>query len=342
MKSTPSMTATGSLLLAGLAALLLMTPSAGAQVTRPLTSRQVMCSADQLRAMLARSAVMFEPWFDDRTGMFLFTYGSSSQDLSGLVVLDQSDRWGESVGPERQLAFVLTPSHASLQRNPESQRLNAIYLLRDPLSTDVVRDEDPSATIVVVDTTADPAHNQDPAALLVIDNIAATDTGAASSVGSGKALMRLMASCPSPLTAADLHAFNVLSRVVRATAFTTTGGPQAERVHKLATVYRGAAAVPISGGVRTTYRMDLYPTVQKKPLPRVSLDITIDIGTDGSLGEATLRVLPALPSRRAMASCSTPRRGRLRVVESSSSQRMSSTHEELGGELPTMIELSLP
>jgi hypothetical protein len=82
--------------------------------------------------------------------------------------------------------------------------------------------------------------------------------------------------------------------VVRATAFTTSASdPKAERVHKLATIYRGAAAVPISGGVRTTYRMDLYPTVQQKPLPRVSLVITIDIGKDGSLGEATLRVLPA-------------------------------------------------
>ena len=244
--------------------------------------------------MLSRSAVMFEPWFDDRTGMFLFSYGSSSQDLSGLVVLDQSDRWGESLGPERQLAFVLTASQGSLQRNPERQQLNSIYLLRDPLSTDVVREEDPSATIVVVDTTADPAHNQDPSTLLVIDNISATDAGTPASTNSGRALMRLIQSCPSPLTAVDLHVFSVLSRVVRATAFTTSAGdPKSERVHKLATLYRGAAAVPISGGVRTTYRMDLYPTVQKKPLPRVSLAITIDIATDGSLGEATLRVLPA-------------------------------------------------
>jgi len=293
LKTTPRITATGSLLLAGLAALSL-TSTAGAQVTRPLTTRQVTCSADQLRSMLSRSAVMFEPWFDDRTGMFLFTYGSSSQDLSGLVVLDQSDSTGASVGPERQLAFVLTASQSSLQRNPARQQLNSLYLLRDPLSTDVVREEDPSATIVVVDTTADPAHNQDPNATLVIDNISADDAGAPASTATGKALLSLIEACPSPLTAADLHVFNVLARVVRATAFTTSGSdPKAERVHKLATLYRGASAVPISGGVRTTYRMDLYPTVQKKPLPRVSLVITIDIGNDGSLGEATLRILPA-------------------------------------------------
>lgn len=293
MKTTPSITATGSLLLAGLAALSL-TSTAGAQVTRPLTTRQATCSADQLRSMLSRSAVMFEPWFDNRTGMFLFTYGSSSQDLSGLVVLDQSDNTGASVGPERQLAFVLTASQGSLQRNPGRQQLNSLYLLRDPLSTDVVREEDPSATIVVVDTSADPAHNQDPNATLVIDNISATDAGTPASTAPGRALLSLIESCPSPLTPADLHVFNVLARVVRATAFTTSASdPNAGRVHKLATIYRGAAAVPISGGMRTTYRMDLYPTVQKQPLPRVSLVITIDIGNDGSLGEATLRVLPA-------------------------------------------------
>jgi len=321
LKTSPSITATGSLLLAGLAALLI-SPSAGAQVTRPLTPRQVTCSADQLRAMLARSAVMFEPWFDDRTGMFLFTYGSSWQDLSGVVVLDQSDRFGETVGPERQLSFVLTPSHGSLQRNPQSQQLNAIYLLRDPLSTDVVRDQDPSATIVVVDTTADPAHNEDPAALLAIDNLSANDSGVSSSVGSGKALMHLMASCPSPLTAADLHAFNVLSRVVRATAFSSKGGPKAERVHKLATIYRGASAVPISGGVRTTYRMDLYPTVQKKPLPRVALAFTIDIATDGSLGESTLRVLPACAAATDHDCSSATSEVDVTVIKPASAQRM--------------------
>jgi hypothetical protein len=66
-------------------------------------------------------------------------------------------------------------------------------------------------------------------------------------------------------------------------------------MHKLAAIYRGADAAAISGGVRAAYRMDFYP-VTKEKLRRVSVEIKIDLGDDGSLGNATLRVLPACPS----------------------------------------------
>lgn len=264
------------------------------QVTRPLTAAQVSCSADQLRSMLGRSAVIFGPAYDYRTGTFLFTYGAPSRDLSGLALLEQSNRWGETVGAERQLAFVVTPSREALQRDPKRRQLNAIYLLRDPLSTDLGKIEDPAAMAVVVDPTIDPLHNESADSLLVVDNLTPAEGGVPSDAKGGRGLMAVLGLCPHELTAADLHVFNVLSRVVRATAFTTRqSDPKAERVDKLAAIYRGEEAVPAGSGMRTTYRMDVYPTVHGSPLRRVSLEIKIDLGPDGSLGDATLRVLPA-------------------------------------------------
>jgi hypothetical protein len=294
LKSLPSSPTTGIFLLAGLAAFSIPALAQPAQQpTQQMTAEQVSCSADQLRAILGRSGVIFGPAYDDRTGMFLFTYAGPSRDLSGLALMEQSDRWGETRGPERQIAFVVTPSREALQRSPQKQQLNAIYLLRDPLATDLVKMEDPDAMAVLVDPTADPLHNEDPASLMTIDNLTADEGGNPSGAKGGRGLSRLLGQCANQYTAADLHVFSVLSRILRATAFTTTkSDPKSERVHKLAAIYRGEEAVPIASGVRTTYRVDLYPTL-KAPLHRVSLEMKIDLGPDGSLGDATLRVLPA-------------------------------------------------
>jgi len=301
LKISPSSSATGTLLFAGLAALFFPLP-AGAQVARPLTAEQVACDADQLRAMLARSALFFGPSYDDRTAMLLFTYGAPSRDLSGLALLEQSDLRGGTVGPERQLAFTITPSQPRLSRDPARAQLNPSYLLREPLGTDVGLIEDPAAMAVVVDPTMDPLHNEDSETVLVIDNIADSQGGVPSDSKAGRGLTGILQRCRNNFSAADVHVFEILSRVVRATVYSAPHpNPGAGRMHKLGTIYRGEEAVATSGGVRATYRMDLYP-VTKEKLRRISLEIEIDLDRDGSLGDATLRVLPACASADAPAS----------------------------------------
>jgi hypothetical protein len=259
-----------------------------------LTTEQVACDADQLRAVLARSALFFGPSYDDRTAMFLFTYGAPSRDLNGLALLEQTDLRGEVIGPERQMTFTVTPSQPRLSRDPARTQLNTNYLLREPMGTDVGSIESPSAMAVVVDPTMDPLHNEDSASVLVIDNITGSEGGVPSDSKAGRGLTGILQRCKNNFSAADVHVFEILSRVVRATVYTTPHpSPGAGRMHKLASIYRGAAAAALSGGgVRATYRMDFYP-VTKETLRRISVEIKIDLGSDGSLGDATLRVLPA-------------------------------------------------
>jgi hypothetical protein len=301
LKFSPSSPATGTLLFVGLAALFSTTPGV-AQVARPLTAEQVACDADQLRSMLARSALFFGPAYDERTAMFLFTYGAPSRDLSGLALLEQSDLQGQAVGPEHQMAFTITPSQPRLSRDPARAQLNTNYLLREPVGTDVGLIEEPSAMAVVVDPTLDPLRNEDSASVLVIDNIASSEGGVPSDSKAGRGLTGILQRCRNNFTAADIHVFEILSRVVRATVYTTPHpNPGAGRMHKLATIYRGEETAAIAGGVRATYRMDLYP-VTKEKLRRVSLEIEIDLDRDGSPGNAVMRVLPACASADAPAS----------------------------------------
>ncbi|HEX7185553.1 MAG TPA: hypothetical protein VF756_27260 [Thermoanaerobaculia bacterium] len=297
MKSTSSSAATGLLLFAGLAAFCF--PSrAGAQLPKPLTAEQVACNADQLRAMLGRSAAIFGPFYDDRTATFLFTFGAPSRDLGGIALMEQTDKNGDVVGPEHLLSFSISPSRSKLLRNPERRQLNTIYLLRDRPGSDLGRLEDAYAMAVVVDPTLEPLKNDDPNTLLVIDNLTPEEGGIAGDSKVGRGLIQILDHCANNFSEVDLHVFNVLARTVRATAYTgRRSDNDVTLLHKLASVYRGEQAAVISGGVRTTYRIDLFPVGSgQADLHRVSLEMAIDIGTDGSLGDATLRVLPACAS----------------------------------------------
>ncbi|HJX29795.1 MAG TPA: hypothetical protein VJ885_17980 [Thermoanaerobaculia bacterium] len=298
MKLPTCSSPTGILLLAGLAPLIFTTwaaDPAAAQPVRPLTAEQVDCSADQLRAMLGRSAILFGPAYDERAAMFLFSYGSPTGDLSGMALVEQHDLDGNQAGTEHQLAFAVTPSHSRLLRNPSRPQLNTMYLLRDRLSSDTSRLEDSYAMAVVVDPTLEPLKNDDPFTLLVIDNLNQEEGGVGSDAKVGRGLQAVLAQCQNQYTQADLHVFQILARTLRATAWETRS-PQAGRLHKLASVFRGAEAHPIGGGVRATYRIDLYPVQKDQPLGRVSIEMDIDMADDGALGEARMRVLPACAS----------------------------------------------
>ena len=290
MNYSPGSAATGLLLFAGLA-LFHSPPPAAAQPVHSLTDAQVDCEATQLRAILGRSAILFGPGYDDRAAMFLFSYGSAAGNLSGLGLMEQHDVEGNPAGPERQIAFAVEPSDSKLLRNPTRPRLNTMYLIRDRPSSDLAALEDPHAMAVIVDPTNDPLHNDDPFSLLIINNLTDEEGGTAADGKVGRGLQGIFKQCTHAFTPTDLHVFSVLARTLRFTAWDpeSSGG----RVHKLVGIYRGAAAEPISGGVRASYLVDVLPVLPNQDLGRVSFEVQIDLADNGTLGEARLRVLAA-------------------------------------------------
>lgn len=293
MKNSPGLAATG-ILLACLAAV--STPQAGAQATRPLPSAQVDCSADQLRALLGRSALMFGPAYDDRTAMLLWTYGPPGG-FQGLAVLEPFENDGRQTGTEHHMAYLVVPDPVRLLRNPARPQLDSVLLTRDDLDSDLSLLEDAYAMAVVLDPTADHLKNEDPSTLLVIDNLTADEGGLATNSKPGRGLGSVLRPCTSALTAADIHVFSVLSHVVRGLAYSgrrTDAHPAL--LSKLAAIYRGESSVPAGEAVRTQYRIDLYPTGGPNGLTRVSLTLDVEIAADGALGAATLRLLPACTS----------------------------------------------
>jgi hypothetical protein len=204
--------------------------------------------------------------------------------------MEQQDLAGDEAGPERQLTFAVAPSDAKLLRNPARPQLNTLYLVRDRLSSDLSRLEESHAMAVVVDPTLDPLHNEDPFSLLIINNLTDQEGGTAADAKVGRGLQSILTRCTHAFTPADLHVFSVLARTLR---FTAWEGSSGDLLHKLVSIYRGAAAEPISGGVRATYRIDVLPVSPNQDLGRVSYEVQIDLAGDGTLGEARLRTLPA-------------------------------------------------
>jgi len=257
---------------------------------RPLTADKVDCEARQLRTILGRSAVLFGPGYDDRAATFMFSYGSPAGNLAGLALMEQFDIEGTPAGAERQMAFSVVPSSSKLLRNPARRQLNTYYLVRDDMNSDLARLDQSFAMAVVVDPTTDPLNNEDPFSLLIINNLTEEEGGVAAESRAGRGLQQVLSRCSLAFTPTDLHVFAVLARTLRFTAWDTesSGG----RLHKLASIYRGAAAEPISGGVRASYRIDVLPVLPNKDLGRVSLELLVDVADDGTLGEARLRVLP--------------------------------------------------
>ena len=290
MNNIPGTTATGCLLFAGLALFSLSSPAA-AQPVHSLTAAQVDCQAGQLRTILGRSAILFGPGYDERAAMFLFTYGSPDGDLAGLALMEQQDLEGNPAGAERQMAFAVERTATKLQRNPTKPQQSSLFLVRDRLSSDLAKLEDPFAMAVVVDPTWDPSHNQNPFSLLIINNLTDQEGGTAGDAKAGRGLLAILSSCSHAFTQADLHVFSVLSRTLRFTAW--SGASSGEQVHKLVSIYRGADVETVAGGVRASYRVDVLPVEPSKDLGRMSIDVQVDMADDGTLGEASLRVLPA-------------------------------------------------
>ena len=293
---SPAIAATGILLLARLALFAIPADAQSPELPRPLTAGQVDCSADQLRALLHRSALLFGPFHVDRTATLLWTYGPPGG-FEGLAVIEPYDEDGKEVAGEDQLAFSAMPSPVKLLRNPARPQLDSLVVTRDPLNSDLSRFEQSHAAALVVDPTLEPLKNEDPSSLIVIDNLQLDDDGIASAAKPGRGLASLLTPCGAAFTRTDLHIFGVLSRVVRGLAYDGSRSSGNGVLSKLAAIYRGAEAEPLSGGgVRASYRIDLLPTGAATPGGRIALEMLVDVGADGTLGNATLRVLPACSS----------------------------------------------
>src|SRR5206468_811680 len=90
----------------------------------------------------------------------------------------------------------------------------------------------------------------------------------------------------------DLHVLAVLAKTVRVIAYDTNSATSGSQlVTQFLDLYRGTGATDIGGAVRTTYLGDVF--LGGSTFQRVSFSITIDLGADGTLGNATLQLLPA-------------------------------------------------
>jgi hypothetical protein len=270
-----------------------LAPAASAQVTRQLTPAEVSCNATQLSGLTARTSILVGPNFADKPLTSVETFGSKTGGFAGLVYSDQlTSRNVRAATPERHLWFSTNPDEVKLLRNPARLQLDSISLTRNDLNSDLVLFDDPDSLAVEIDPTLNPNNNTDDSTQLLVDNVTLDDAGITSDAKPGRGLAAIVRSCHGNFTGTDLHVLAVLAKTVRVIAYDTSSASSTSRlVTQFLDLYRGTGAVAISGGVRTTYLGDVY--LGGNSFQRVSFSLTIDLGNDGTLGNATLQILPA-------------------------------------------------
>jgi hypothetical protein len=271
-----------------------LAPAASAQVTRQLTPAEVSCNATQLSGLTARTSILVGPNFADKPLTSVETFGSKTGGFAGLVYSDQlTSRGVRAATPEHHLWFSTNPDEVKLLRNPARPLLDSISLTRNDLNSDLVTFNDEDSLALQIDPTLNPTNNNDDSTKLLVDNVLFDDAGITSDAKPGRGLSTIVRSCHGNFTATDLHVLAVLAKTVRVIAYDTNSATSGSRlVTQFLDLYRGTGAAPISGGgVRTTYLGDVF--LGGNAFQRVSFSITVDLGTDGTLGNATLQLLPA-------------------------------------------------
>ncbi|HEV7515603.1 MAG TPA: hypothetical protein VGR07_04820 [Thermoanaerobaculia bacterium] len=271
-------------------------PVANAQVTRQLTPAEVSCNATQLSGLTARTSILVGPNFADKPLTSVETFGSKTGGFAGLVYSDQlTSRGVRAATPEHHLWFSTNPDEVKLLRNPARLQLDSISLTRNDLNSDLVTFNDEDSLAVQIDPTLNPDNNTNDSTKLLVDNVSLDDAGITSDAKPGRGLVAIVPSCHGNFTATDLHVLVVLAKTVRVIAYDTNSATSGSRlVTQFVDLYRGTGAVAIAGGVRTTYLGDVY--LGGSTFQRVSFSLTIDLGNDGTLGNATLQILPACSS----------------------------------------------
>ncbi len=267
--------------------------AASAQVTRQLTPAEVNCNATQLSGLTARTGILVGPNFADKPLTSVQTFGSKTGGFAGLAYSDQlTSRGARAATPEHQLWYSTNPDETKLLRNPTRPQLDSISMTRNDLNSDLVTFNDADSIAVQIDPTLNPNNNNDDSTKLLIDNVLLTDGGLPADARPGRGLAGIVQSCHGNFTATDLHVLDVLAKTLRVIAYDTNSATSgAQLVTQFLDLYRGTGALPISGGVRTTYLGDVF--LGGSVFQRVSFQLTIDLGNDGTLGNATLQLLPA-------------------------------------------------
>ena len=272
-----------------------------AQVPSPLPIEQVHCQADRLMALLDRTDLWVGPEHGSiRQGArpikpvaILWTLGSPDGDPAGLALSEQGDLC-DAFGTEKQLWVAIDPNVSPLARDPAAPRPAALGLARNPLSTDLRLAGD-AETLAVAIGAATTQPRPPLGSFLWVENARA---GKGADAKRDPALSAALAPCGEPLSRVDLHVLRVLARVLRTLSFGAFGsGAEFAEAAQFAILYRGAASAPIPGGARTSYRLD---AVSYNYQARLSAEIEISLAADGTMGRATLRLLPpcAHPSDR--------------------------------------------
>ena len=273
--------------LSGVAVLFsLATTALHGQVAQPHSLDQVHCEADRLLNLLNRT--QFDSDQSAKPIAILWTPGNREGDFSGLALSTQFPEPTRPFDFEKQLWLDLH-SASSLLRDPAAARRPTVTLVRNDLASDLLAAGDRERLTVKVDPTGSPVPRAGD--LLKVGNLKP-----GSSAATKRGLNAFPAPCGAPLSAADLHVFKVLARLVRGLQY-IEGGSSSEfpRFRQRALIYRGAAAAAIPGGTRVSYRIDVYDDQfggGGSPPDRFSTEIDIDLGFDGTLGAAVLRRLP--------------------------------------------------
>lgn len=262
--------------------------SASAQVARPLTLEEVHCDADRLAGLLERSTLT-SPQVQ-KPIQLTWTFGSRAGDFAGIALTNQWQPPTVPFNSEKQLWFELDRDVMPLRRNPALNPLPTFTLARVASASDLRPADDPERLTVTVNPTSSEAPPS--GSLLSIDNRAA---GVAVSTKSGLGLRAISRDCHGDFSAADLHVFRVVSKLLRTFAFNCCGSSsESPQYLQRALLYRGAAVAFLPDGkTRTTYRID---ALEDHGDTRLSVELEVDLAADGTLGRGAFRRLPACTS----------------------------------------------
>lgn len=278
-------------LLAALLTLALPAPAdvPAASVTAPLSLAQVHCEQDRLQALVDRTDIVFAGGGSVRTGAFAKPFGLvwARGGMTGdPTVFAYTGQWHDAgaFGPEKHLVADLLPDVSPLGRDPRTPLVPTFTLARDPLASDF----DPTNETFGV--TLNPVLAEHPPrgyALQVSDRAAEP----AASTRRGRGLGEAAGACGFTASPADLHALRVLSRILRPVVWICCGSSsESPERATFAILTRGPEATPIARGVRTAFRLDA--ATPGAPQRRLAAEILVDIGLDGTLGAASMRLLP--------------------------------------------------
>lgn len=245
------------------------------QVTRPLTAGESRCEAKRMYAATVQS------WgwprnlhlSEAREARLTFSPAGPAGGIQGVAYLDQFSQFlGDLAStPEELLWFTLGQTAPNRPQNVRLAR-TAETVLVEPDALDMAFFYGSFEAAVAGDRSA----------LLDVDNIELPE-GVAADTKRLPQLAEALRPCHAKHTAADLRVFNLLQRIVRVQ--THPGHPNFYlQSHKMV-IYRGRTAEPIAGGgVRTAYRIDVYPFHSQY---RFALEILVDIDAQGRPGNAT-------------------------------------------------------